>query len=194
MKLLISICVAIALLPCALTPAGTQDKTELQQSIERILKEQEPGWLCKKSMPEGEPGPGSPRVFYNFDCRYKEQQANQVIGSIVVLNSKQDAITMLDRSQMMLQVNASKPQDGIGEQAYAYAGHGGAWVTFRKGNVFGQLNVGIIDPRTVADPSPEMDAFTTQAFDIARKFALDLAQYTGPHNKSLGDDSHARPK
>ena len=179
MKLLISICVAIALLPCILAPAGTQDKTELQQSIERILKEKEPGWLCKKSMPEGDPGSGSPVVSYNFDCRYKEQQANQVTGSIVVLNSKQDAITMLDRSQMMLQVNASKPQDGIGEQAYAYAGHGGAWLTFRKGNVFCQLNVGIIDPRTVADSSPEMDAFTTQAFDIAKKFALDLAQYTG---------------
>jgi hypothetical protein len=179
MNLLISICVAIALLPCILTPAGIQDKTELQQSIERILKEKEPGWLCKKSIPEGEPGPGSPSVVYTFQCRYGEQQAKQVTGSIYVLNSKQDAITMLDRSQMMLQKNSSKPQDGIGEQAYAYAGHGSAWITFRKGNVFAQLDVGIIDSRTVADPSPEMDAFTNQAFDIAKKFALDLAQYPG---------------
>jgi hypothetical protein len=179
MKLLTSICVGIALLPSILTPAGPQDKTELQHSIERILKENEPGWLCKKNMPEGDPGTSSPGVSYTFDCRYKEQQANQVTGSIVVLNSKQDAITMLDRSQMMLQVNASKPQDGIGEQAYAYAGHGSAWVTFRKGNVFGQINVGIIDPRTVADPSPEMDVFTKEAFEVARKFAFDLAQYTG---------------
>ena len=179
MKLLISICVAIALAPWILAPAGAQDKAEFQQSIERILKEKEPGWLCKKSIPEGEPGPDSPRVYYNFQCKNLGQEANQVNGSIYVLKSKQEAITMLDRSQMMLQINASKPQDGLGDQAYAYARHGNAWITFRKGNVFGQVDVSIIDPHTAADPSSAMDALTNQAFDIARKFALDLAPVKG---------------
>jgi|ERR1051325_10056891 hypothetical protein len=159
------------------TTVHAQDKPQLQQDIERTLKANEPDWLCKKNTPEGEPGPDSPRVFYTFDCRYKGQQTNQVFGSIYVLNSKQDAEKMLDRSQMTLQVNESKPQYGIGEQAYGYTGHASAWITFRNGNIFGQVNVGLVDPRTVANPSPEMDALTSKAFDIARRFSLYLAQY-----------------
>lgn len=177
MKTFISIYVALAILPFLLKTVRAQDKAQLQQDIERTLKANEPDWLCKKNTPEGEPGPDSPRVFYNFECRLKGQRRDQVFGSIYVLNSEQDAAKMLDRSQMMLQINESKPQYGIGEQAFGYAGHGSAWITFRNGNMFGQVNVGVVDPRTVADPSSEMDAFTHQAFDIAKRFALYLAQY-----------------
>jgi hypothetical protein len=169
----------LALAPCLAMSILAQSKTQLQQNIERILKATEPDWICKKTTPEGEPGPDSPPVFYNFQCKYKGQRLNQLSGVIYVLNSKQDAVGMLDRSQMMLQINESKPQYGIGEQAYGYAGHGSAWITFRNGNVFGQVNVGIIDPRTVVNPSPEMDAYTNQAFDIAKRFAFYLAQYGG---------------
>ena len=179
MKKFISICFTFALLIFLLKPILAQDKAQLQQDIERTLKANEPDWICKKATPEGESGPGSHSVFYNFQCRYKGQQLNQVSGAIYVLNSKPDALKMLDRSQMMLQINESKPQYGIGEQAYGYAGHGSAWITFRNGNVFGQVNVGVIDPRTVVNPSPEMDAYTNQAFEVAKRFAFYLAQYGG---------------
>lgn len=179
MMTFVSVALALALAPCWVTSILAQDKTQLQQDVERTLQANEPDWICKKSAPEGEPPPDGPRVFYNFQCKYKGQQLNQVNGAIYVLNSKQDAVKMLDRSQMMLSVNESKPQYGIGEQAYGYAGRGSAWITFRNGNVFGQVNVGVIDPRTVVDPSPEMDAYTNQAFDIAKRFAFYLAQYGG---------------
>jgi hypothetical protein len=181
MKIMIFVSVALVLAACLVGSSRAQDKTQLQQNIERALKANEPDWNCQKSTPEGEPGPESPRVFYNFQCRYKGQQLNQLSGAIYVLDSKQDAVKMLDRSQMMLQINESKPQYGIGEQAYGYEGHGSAWITFRNGTVFGQVNVGVIDPRTVANPSAEMDAYTNQALDIAKRFAFYLAQYgVGP--------------
>jgi hypothetical protein len=47
------------------------------------------------------------------------------------------------------------------------------------------VNVGLVDPRTVAEPWSEMDAFTNQAFDIAKRFALYLAQMGQRYNKSL---------
>jgi hypothetical protein len=177
MKTLMVKFIALALLLFTCTLACAQDESNLRRNIERILKEKEPEWLCKQNVPSGEPGPASPHgTFYNFTCKHQQQT---VSGSIFFGDSKQDAVKMLERSQLMLQINASKPQDGIGEQAYAYTGHGSAWITFRKGNVFGQLDVGVVDSRTVGGPSLEMDAFTKQAFDIAKKFALDLAQYTG---------------
>jgi hypothetical protein len=174
MKTLMLNFIALALLLFTCTLACAQDESNLTRNIERILKEKE--LYVKQNGPSGEPGPGSPHgTFYNFTCKHQQQTLS---GSIFFGDSKQDAVKMLERSQLMLQ-NASKPQDGIGEQAYAYAGHGSAWITFRKGNVFAQVSVGVVDSRTVGDPSLEMDAFTKQAFDIAKKFALDLAQYTG---------------
>ena len=179
MNILISVCAVIALLPYLLTPVHAQDKAQdkeqLQQNVERTFKTNDPDWLCK-STPEGESTTESFKVFYNFQCKYKGQQLNQVSGSVYVLPSKQDAVNMLDRSQMMLQVNNSKPLYGTGEQAYWYAGQGSAWITFRSGTVFGQVSVGVVDSRTVADPSPEMDAFTNDAFEIAKRFAFYLAQ------------------
>src|SRR5438045_731639 len=173
MKKLMFTCIALMLLLCPCTLAGSQDETDLIRNIERVIKEKEPDWSCKKS-PSGERGPDSPHgTFYNFECKHEQQT---VFWTIFFGDSKEDAVKMLEWSQMMLQINASKPQDGIGEQAYVYAGHGSAWITFRKENIFGQVNVGIIDPRKVADPSPEMDAFTNQALEIARRFAQDLAQ------------------
>ena len=170
------ILIAIALLPYLITPVHAQDKEKLQQNVERTFKTHEPDWVCKKSTPEGDPTTQSPNVFFNFQCKYKGQQLNQVSGSVYILPSKEEAVKMLDRSQMMLQVNKSKPLYAIGEQAYWYAGHGAAWITFRSGTVFGQVNVGVVDPRTVADPSPEMDAFTNDALEIAKRFAFYLAQ------------------
>ena len=177
MKTLISICVALSLLPYLIASAGSQDKAKLQQDIERSLKTNEPEWQCKKSLPEGDPAPNSP-LSYRFDCRYKEQKNLQVSGSIYVLQSRQDAVNMLDRSQMMLQMNASKPQYGIGDQAYGYAGTGLAWITFRKENVFAQVNVSVGGLRSVTEPQPEVQVVSIQAFDIAKRFAFYLAQYT----------------
>jgi hypothetical protein len=123
-------------------------------------------------------------VFYTFNCTRKGAQTNEVFGSIYVLDSKQDAVKMLVRSQMMLQVNASKPQYGIGEQAYGYMGHGSAWITLRNGNIFAQVNVGVVDPRTVADPSSEMNAFNerSQLRSVLRSTLRSMHQ---PNNKSL---------
>jgi hypothetical protein len=174
MKKLMLNWIALALLLFTSTLTGAQDKSNLTRNIERILKEKEPDWLCKQNVPSGEPGPGPPHgTFYNFTCKHQQQT---VSGSIFFGDTKQDAVKMLERSQMMLQVNASKPLEGIGEQAYGYTGRSGAWITFRKGNVFGQVDVGVVDSRTGGDRSLEMDAYMKQAFDIAKKFALDLAQ------------------
>jgi hypothetical protein len=165
--------IAIGLLLCVFISAGAQDKETLQRKIECVLKDKEPDWMCKKSLPEGDAGPL--RVYYNFLCSREGQQVN---GSVYLLSSQQDAVDMLDRSQMMLQINKSKPQDGIGEQAYGFAGNGAAWITFRNANVFGQVDVSAIPVPAVAAQSPEMDASTRLAFDIAKRFAQHLVQTT----------------
>ena len=177
MKIFISICVALCLFPSVIASAGFQDKAKLQQDIERSLKTNEPEWHCKKIIPEGELPAGARDVSYRFECRYKDQEKTQVRGYIYVLLSREEAVKMLDRSQMMLQVNASKPQYGIGEQAYGYAGPGVAWITFRKGNVFAQVNVSV-GLRSVIEAQLDVQDVTIQAFEIAKRFAFYLAQYT----------------
>ena len=154
-----------------------QARIEFQVTIERTLHANEPDWVCRKYIPEGESGPGLTPRRYNFSCHRKGEQMNPISGSIYVLDSRQQAIEWLDRSQMMLQINESKPEYGVGEQAYAYVKHGLSWITFRNRKLFGQVQVGLVDPRTVADPSPEMDDLNRQAFDIAKRFAFHLAQY-----------------
>ena len=47
---------------------------------------------------------------------------------------------------------------------------------FEAALYFGQVSVGVVDSRRVTDPSPEMDAFTNDAFEIAKRFAFYLAQ------------------
>ena len=189
MKKLILSGIAVALVLVTFTSASVQDANDLMRNIEGALKERDPDWMCKKS-PAGEPGSDSPHgTFYNFVCT-REQQS--VLASIFFGDSKQDAVKLLERSQQMLQLNASKPQEGIGEQAFAYAGHGFAWVTFRKANVFAQVSVSLIDPRKVAGPSPEIDAFTNQAWEIAKRLAQDLAQQTGAtRNKSSNESERS---
>jgi hypothetical protein len=174
--------IALALVILAFTVAHAQDPNDLMRNIEGALKERDPDWVCKKS-PSGEPGPDSPHgTNYNFVCT-RDQQS--VMATIFLGDSKEDAVKLLELSQWGLQINTSKPQEGIGEQAYAYSGHGFAWVTFRKANVFAQVSVSLIDPRKVPGPSPEIDALTNQAWEIAKRLALNLAQQTGAtQNKS----------
>jgi len=164
--------IAVGLLLCVFVSAGAQDRESLERKIERLLRDKEPDWLCEKSLPEGESGAGSPRVYFNFVCRCREQQLN---GSVYVLSSQQDAVDMLDRSQMMLQINKSKPLAGIGEQAFGYAEDGAAWITFRNANTFGQVDASAIRSGTTAAQSSEKEVLTRLAFDIAERFAQHLA-------------------
>ena len=189
MKKVILSGIALALVLVTFTSGRAQDANDLMRNIEGALKERDPDWVCKKS-PTGEPGPDSPHgTKFNFVCTREEQS---VVASIFFGDSKQDAAKMLERSQQMLQVNASKPQEGIGEQAYAYSGHGFAWVTFRKANVFAKVSVSLIDPRKVAGPSPEIDAITNQAREIAKRLAQDLVQQTGAiQNKSANESDRS---
>ena len=179
--------IAVALVLVTFTSARAQDANDLMRNIEGALKERDSDWVCKKG-PTGEPGPDSPQgTRYNFACT-REQQS--VLAFVFFGNSKQDAVKILERSQQVLQVNASKPLAGIGEQAYAYAGHGSAWITFRKANLFVQVIASAIDPRKVPNPSPEIDAFTNQALEIAKHLAQSLAEQTGatPNKSSNGNE------
>lgn len=183
MKKLILSGIALALFLPPFTSARAQAENDLNGIIERTLKEKNSDWLCKNG-PAGKPGPDSPHgTFYNFVCK-REQQS--VLASVFLGNSKQDAVKLLEFSQQVLQVNASKPLAGIGEQAYAYAGHGSAWITFRKANVFAQVTVSAIDPRKVPNPSPEIDAFTNQALEIAKHLAQSLAEKTAGTEQIVG--------
>ena len=189
MKKVILSGIALALVLVTFTSARAQDANDLMRNIERTLKERNPDWVCKKR-PSGEPGPDSPHgTKFNFECT---REGQSVVVSIFFGDSKQDAAKLFERSQQILQVDVSKPQEGIGEQAYAYSGHGFAWVTFRKANVFAKVSVSLIDPRKVASPSPEIDAFTNQAWEIAKRLAQDLAQQTGAtQNKSSNESERS---
>jgi hypothetical protein len=154
---------------CCFGAGKAQTKPEVITNVERAVKEMEPEWHCVGvPTPSGVPGPDSPRgTKYLFRC-----QQRTVVLTVFILygESKRDAEKALDRSQR-LQINESKPVDGIGEQAYQLAKERFAWITFRKANVYAQVNVGVLNgPRT--DSASEMELVTADTlFEAAKLFA-----------------------
>ena len=123
---------------------------------------------------KGEPGPDTPRgTKYLFRC---QQRTVDVTVFILYGESKRDAEKTLEWSQR-LQVNDSKPLNGIGEQAYQLSKERFAWITFRKANVFTQVTVSVLDgPKT--DSTSEIELLTADTlFDAANLFARLVAEY-----------------
>jgi hypothetical protein len=76
-----------------------------------------------------------------------------------------------------LQINESRPVDGIGEQAYQLARKRLAWITFRKANVFTQIVIGV-QISSQNDASPEMETATgNELIESARLFANLVADH-----------------
>ena len=170
MRNLTMVCASLVLLSLNLTTVRTHNDANLVDSTNRTLKEKEPGWKCTALLSRSsKPALESPQgISYEFRCTREEQS---ILGYVFYGNSKHDAVRTLERSQQFLQINDSRPLKGIGEQAYEYANHGIAWLTFRQDNVFVQLNVGIVDPHKMDDSLPEMKSLTAEALEIAKRFA-----------------------
>jgi len=130
----------IALVFCCFGTGRAQGKSdEVVDKLEQVMKVMEPEWRCvREDTPQGEPGPESPRgTKYIFRCQHR---AMALSIFIFYGETKKDAEKMLALSQN-LQVNESKPLEGIGEQGYQLAKERFAWTTFRKASVFVQINV-----------------------------------------------------
>jgi cytochrome c556 len=159
----------LAFLFCCVGAVKAQSKPEVITNIERAVKEMEPEWHCvSEYTPSGEPGSETPRgTKYLFSC----QRSTMVLTMFIFRGeSKQDAEKMLAWSQR-LQVNESKPLDGLGEQAYQLAKERFAWITFRKANVFTQINVSVLNS-TKTHSASEMEPLTADAlFEAAESFA-----------------------
>jgi hypothetical protein len=151
------------------TARAQSEPNEVIAKLERAMKAMEPAWRCVSvAIPQGEPGPDSPRgTKYQFRCHRRS-----VTIAIFILygESKQDAEKALTFSQR-LQVNDSRPVEGIGEQAYELARDSFAWITFRNGNVYGQVNVGITNARETDDTSENQSITANALVDAAKLFA-----------------------
>jgi hypothetical protein len=171
MKSLIIIFLLVLLYGSTLVSA--QNSQTFLDNITRVIIEKEPDWQGGKiNSPVGTPGPDTPRGSrHDFEWRRKDQTIHL---HILYGDSDEDAVKQLEWSQR-LQINESKPLEGIGEQAYQHAKYGCAWITFRKGNVFAQIIVGLIDIRTDDKTSPEMARLTEEALEIAKRFAVRTA-------------------
>jgi hypothetical protein len=173
-KLLTSLTI-LALVICCFSMASAQSKPEVMIKIEQAMKDLESEWHCiSVATPQGEPGPESPRgTQYLFRCQQKTMRL-----SIFILygESKHDAEKALTLSQR-LQINESRPVDGIGEQAYQLARERLAWITFRKANVFTQIVIGV-QLSSQYDASPEMETVTgNELIESVRLFANLVADH-----------------
>jgi hypothetical protein len=147
----------IALVFCCFGTGRAQGKSdEMIANLELAMKAMEPEWRCvREYLPQGEPGPPeSPRgTKYYFRCQHKGMT---LFINIFYGETKRDAEKVLDLSQELLQVNESKPLEGIGEQGYQLPEERFAWITFRKASVFVQIDADIrsFDFRDVLRDSP----------------------------------------
>jgi hypothetical protein len=160
---------------CFGTARAQSKPDEVIAKLERAMKAMEGAWRCVSvSTPQGEPGPDSPRgTKYQVRCHRKS-----VTIAIFILygESERDAEKSLAFSQR-LQVNESQPVEGIGGQAYQLAKDSFAWITFRNGNVYGQVNVGITNTRETDDTSENQSITANALIDAAKLFARLLVDH-----------------
>lgn len=160
----------LAVVLCCFGTTRAQGKSEeIVANIERAIKEMEPEWRCSNVYtPQGEPGPDSPRgTKYRFRCQRKTVEL-----TIFILygESKGDAERALTFSQR-LQINESKPVEGIGEQAYLLSKERFAWITLRKANVFAQVNVATRIAAQTDGPLKTKSVTGNDLIEAARLFA-----------------------
>jgi hypothetical protein len=165
----------VALVFCCSGITRAQSKSdEVIANVERAMKEMEPEWSCLRvSTPQGEPGPDSPRgTSYQFRC---QQKTVALTVFIFYGEARRDAEKSLALSQQ-LQINESKPLEGIGEQAYQLAKERFAWITFRKASVFTQVNVGIRRTSETDGPLETESVSGNALIEAARLFAQLVAR------------------
>src|SRR5205809_6493642 len=91
------------------------------------------------SMP-GTPDPDRFRgTLHDFEWKRKDRTATLATLQIFYGDSEEDAVRMLEWSQMILSVNESEPLENIGERAYQYAKNGNSWITFPKGKIVADI-------------------------------------------------------
>lgn len=90
--------------------------------------------------------------------------------------ARRDAEKSLALSQR-LQINESKPLEGIVEQAYQLAKERFAWITFRRASVFSQVNVGIRRTSETDGPSKTESISGNALIEAARFFAQLVARH-----------------
>ena len=65
--------------------------------------------------------------------------------------------------------------ENIGERAYQYAKNGNSWITFRKGKIFADISVSLVDLRYADKASLPMLDLTVEARETAKTFAQHVA-------------------
>lgn len=166
----------LAVVLCWVGATRAQSKSdEVIANIERAMKENEPEWRCSSvSTPQGEPGPDSPRgTKYQFRC---QQKTVALTIFIFYGEARRDAEKALILSQR-LQINESRPVEGIGEQAYELAKERFAWITFRKASVFVQVNAAVQSASETDGPSETESVRGGSLIEAARLFAQLVARY-----------------
>jgi hypothetical protein len=168
-KLTIGLTAVVVAVYCLVSTKAQSGSVDVTAKIEQAMKGLEPEWRCVSvHTPQGEPGPHSPRgTKYLFRCHRRS-----VSVDIMILNgeSKRDAEKALIFSQR-LQINESMPLEGIGEQAYELAKDSFAWITFRNGNVYGHVSVGILNNRETEEIPGNQSITAHDLIDAAKLFA-----------------------
>jgi hypothetical protein len=153
---------------CSIGKAQTT-RDEVMTKIEHALTQTHQSWQCLAvHTPQGEPGPESPKgTKYQFGC----QQGNLAVQVFIFYGETSvDAEKTLANSQR-LEVNVSKEVEGIGEKGYELVQDRYAWITFRKANVYCQVNVGIQNPSKTGGPFADKSDSREVVRDAARRFA-----------------------
>ena len=161
----------LAIFVCSsITVKAQSTRDEVMARIKEALTQPHQDWQCHAlTTPQGEPGPETPRgTKYQFRC----QQENFAINVFIFYGeTRADAEKILANSQRFLQVNVSKEVEGIGEKGYELVQDSNAWITFRKGTVYCQVNVGIRDASGTGGPVADKPFSPEAIGEAARRFA-----------------------
>ena len=166
----------LAVVLCCVGATRAQSKSdEVIVKLERKMQTTEPEWHCvSTSIAQGEPGPDSPRgTKYQFRC---QQKTVALTIFIFYGEARRDAEKALVLSQR-LQINESRPAEGIGEQAYELAKERFAWITFRKASVFVQVNAAAQSASETDGPSETEPVRGSSLIEAARLFAQLVARH-----------------
>jgi hypothetical protein len=164
--------------------ASARSEPDFLQRIEAAIQENEPAWIggrdrLDERRNQGTPAPEMPRgMQYSFGWKRGEQT---IRAYIFYGDTRQDATQKLDWSQKVLQINISKPLDGVGEQAYLAVGNGWSWVQVRKGKVFVYLTVYLAAPRQLRGSPAEAKRIGAEAAGIAVRFSKLLVDQIADH-------------
>jgi hypothetical protein len=129
------------ILSAPLTQAA-EPNAALLGRIDAAFEQHRDGWDCRPFRATGGMRPDNvqPRGRdYYSECTRGDGRIS--IG-LFVGESPQDAARRLELSQLVLEVNRSRPMTDVGERGYEDQTGLGAWITFRQDVVFAQVSVG----------------------------------------------------